>query len=258
MARRPFFVVFLALLVPFQVLADFETVVPSEKPFTKNIRFVVDVSGSMTAKRLSAAIATVIMVSEQPIDEMQIALVTFDDNHAVWPGKPEPDAYRPVPPNWAQLPNLEVTGSPEQPGELTQFISANLRGGSTDPRSALRAAFDDRKDLTVVIISDGEWQSILGSGVDGNLVVADPISIITQLQAARTEPANVVFYSVVEESEQNKAIDANFRRYAREYSGAYYRHKEVREDPGEGNKEESLPDQLPDPTNPFPPRIGPY
>ncbi len=241
-------------------LADYEVVVPAEpeQRFTKNIRFVVDVSGSMNRTRLMAAISTVLHISQQPIDEMQIALITFDTNHAVWPGHPEPDAYKPVPAGWAALPNLDITGDPEDKtkiGELEQFIQRHAISGNTDPRSAFREAIDDRKDLTIVVVSDGEWLIGLGSDPTTGLPqFADPVStVIPAKQQERVDkglaPAVLVFYAVTDKKNQSEGVDANFRSYARRFGGGYIRYVE----PPEAAERESLSDDLlvTPPTGPY-------
>ena len=221
------------LLLATTALADFDIVVEPTHPITKNIRFVVDVSGSMSDKRLTAAISTVLSLAEQPIDELQIALITFDTDHQTWIGKPDPDAYRPVPPGWAQLPDPELVGDN---GALAVFIRGNLKTGGTNPQSAIREAIDDRKDLTVVVITDGEFPpaSLVG---------------IPAYQAARIaknlDPAELVFYGVVEEFEQDVSINDRFKEFAKEFGGSYLRHREP-------------PIELPEPVPFDVPGLSPY
>jgi len=193
---------------------------------TKNIRFVVDVSGSMSSQRIDAAIANMLSIAEQPIDEMQVALITFDQEHSVWPGHPH-GGYKPVPPGWAQLPDLDITGPN---GELSTFIHDHIRDGNTFPQSAIHAAIDDRRDLTVVLITDGELgQSNLGIPGPHNEPPADPLSEISALQAARLNqnlaPALIILYSVIEKSKQDINVDTWMTRKATALGGGYFRYE---------------------------------
>lgn len=147
---RHLLVVACALLVA--VLADLITVVEPQARLTKRIMFVVDVSGSMRGDKLGAACAAVTGALQQPVDEMEIAVIAFNDQPRRWPGIPE-DGERRVPAGWAALPSQDAVR------EAEKFLAGLGAEGNTLVVPALQAALaEERKELSLVLVSDGIFQ----------------------------------------------------------------------------------------------------
>ncbi|MCO5167674.1 MAG: VWA domain-containing protein [Planctomycetes bacterium] len=117
---------------------------------TRRVLFVVDRSGSMHGDHFSRALDAVRSMLEQSTDELEFALLAFNDVPTRWPGVPETDRPRPVPPGWAALPS--DTALTKANGWLEEMGA----GGDTLIIPALRAALvEPRDDLSVVLVTDG-------------------------------------------------------------------------------------------------------
>lgn len=133
-----------------QVRTEIREVVGSEKRFTKNLLLVIDQSGSMGRHDVQMALQAFKMISEQPIDEMELGVIVFAHGALRWKGVKEED----VAPGWARLPSAEATKL------ANKFIGAgHLSCGSTDFLAAMKLLESDtRKDpFDVIVISDGEF-----------------------------------------------------------------------------------------------------
>ena len=126
-----------------------------EKPstqLTKRLFLVLDVSGSMRGLKLGRVLQTVSQVIQQPLDEAEVAIVTFNERSERWPGLPEPDADKPVPPGWARLPSVVALNYAQG------WVASRDAGSSTDPTTAMNRAFEDtREGLSIVLVTDGEF-----------------------------------------------------------------------------------------------------
>lgn len=148
---RHLLVVACALLVA--LLAELITVVEPEARLTKHIMFVVDVSGSMRGDKLGAACAAVTGALQQPVDEMEIAVIAFNDQPRRWPGIPEAEGERKIPAGWAALPSQDAVR------EAEKFLAGLGAEGNTLVVPALQAALaEERKELSLVLVSDGIFQ----------------------------------------------------------------------------------------------------
>jgi hypothetical protein len=114
---------------------------------TKRVLFLIDVSQSMDINA-SQAISALNAIVEQPIDDLEIACISFDHRATRWPV--ESDGRTPA--NWAALPAENVLP------ELNDWLSERHRGGATYLVEALELALSEqRRELTLFVISDTEW-----------------------------------------------------------------------------------------------------
>jgi hypothetical protein len=132
-------------------------------PLNKNIFFIFDCSGSMNTNKIREAMNFLIAITTQPVDDMQFAVLAFDEpklssttKHGLyrWPGKPEPDLPYPILPGWAGLPSKIAVD------EVVVWIkeTRSNTGGDTYVAPAIRnALIEDRNEMSIVIISDGEF-----------------------------------------------------------------------------------------------------
>ena len=126
--------------------AGFLTVVPPEARLTRRILFVVDTSGSMRGDKFGQACSAVLKVAEQPVDEVEIAVLAFNHGTRRWTGVPE----KGIPPGWAALPSLHATQA------AAGFLAQGGAGGDTQVISALREALAEKRDeLSIVLVTDG-------------------------------------------------------------------------------------------------------
>ncbi|MEZ6185319.1 MAG: VWA domain-containing protein [Planctomycetota bacterium] len=128
------------------LVAGFLTVVQPEARLTRRIVFVVDTSGSMRGNKFGQACSAVLRVAQQPVDEVEIALIAFNHDTRRWPGVPEEG----IPPGWAALPSLQATES------AAAFLAQRGAGGDTQVITALRQALaEPRDELSIVLVTDG-------------------------------------------------------------------------------------------------------
>ena len=126
--------------------AGFVQVVTPEARLTRRIVFVVDTSGSMRGDKFGKACSAVLRVAEQPVDEVEIAVIAFNHDTRRWPGIPEEG----IPPGWAALPSLQATQA------AAAFLAQRGAGGDTQVISALSQALaEPRDELSVVLVTDG-------------------------------------------------------------------------------------------------------
>lgn len=139
-------------------------------PITQRVLFVVDRSGSMHGDHFSRALAAVRELAEHPTDDLEVAVIAFNDTATRWPGKPE-QGQRKVPQGWAALPSETAVG------EAEAWLAALGAGGDTLVLPALRAALAEARDgLSVVLVSDGLF---------GRERTDEIMKAIADLQAAR-------------------------------------------------------------------------
>ena len=119
---------------------------------TKRVILVLDVSGSMRAEnRIGRAIQVLKHVMRQPVDDLEVAVITFSSNMERWVGVPEPKADPPVPYGWARLPSATALRAAEM------WVATRVSSG-TEPNDALKAAIKEARDeVSIVFITDGDF-----------------------------------------------------------------------------------------------------
>jgi len=135
-----------------------EVIVEPTSRFSSRIIFLYDCSASMNRHKLNRALNALMMISEQPIDEMQIAIIAFDDEISRWIGIPELTAADPIPEGWAGLPSADAIS------QMTNWLSTVKYGGMTNIFRPLTLAIrENREEISIVIISDGQFNDIIPS-----------------------------------------------------------------------------------------------
>jgi len=119
---------------------------------TKRVMLVIDVSGSMKSEnRIGRAMQVVKHVMGQPVDDLEVAVVTFSSKWERWEGVREPKADPPVPYGWARLPSATALS-------LAQAFVATRDSSGTAPNEALKAAIKEARDeVSIVFITDGDF-----------------------------------------------------------------------------------------------------
>ncbi len=136
---------------------EVKQVVAPKKDFhaSNRILFVVDTSGSMR-DHYQQAVESVLHLVEVPIDDLQVALVTFSGSPVVWKGRPQPCQHAPtekhtkkcVLEGWAEL--------PEGYRAFRKYLATCPADGGTEPATALSIALaQPLEELTIVLVSDG-------------------------------------------------------------------------------------------------------
>lgn len=116
------------------------TVRPGPRP-TKNMLFVVDVSGSMGSTEFARALGAVAMIAGQPIDDGAFGVLAFAD---------QPTRFKHNGRDWFELP------SERSVKRATTWLAASGSSGNTLLAPALKAALrDKRRKLTIIVVSDG-------------------------------------------------------------------------------------------------------
>ena len=143
---------------PVQMIWD----IPSTRPPSKNIFFIVDTSGSMDGVRVQSAIQMVMMIAGQVIDDLQVATISFGSSTKRWPGTLDVDPQTQIHQSrkgWSAMPsayNLQ---------ELHTWLQNNRDSSGTNMLTPINQAFDSClgnggydavDDLSIYIISDGE------------------------------------------------------------------------------------------------------
>ena len=147
-------------LVP--LLSGLVTVVEPTERLSKRILFVVDVSGSMQGDKFAAACQAVTQALQQPVDELEIAVLAFNDTTSRWKGVPEAarEGRHAVPEGWAALPSQEAVE------QASAFLLEAGADGDTLVIPALEAALKEgRKELSIVLVTDGIFQRETGDEV---------------------------------------------------------------------------------------------
>lgn len=139
-----------------------EQIVAPDKGFrmSSRILFVVDVSGSMRdGKKLRQAIDSVLLIVGSGVDGFRVGAIAFTHGFSRWAGVPQ-CKHKPtqghnktcVPPGWAEIPTDYRA--------VLAWLSTLAALGGTEPRHAFHQALQDpTRDLTVVLISDGEFDA---------------------------------------------------------------------------------------------------
>ena len=132
------------------------TVVSPTTRLTKRIVFLVDVSGSMAGLKFDRACGAVLEIAGQPVDEMEIAVFAFDNTPTRWPGIPEAKdlekGIKGIPKGWAALPSQEAINTSSH---WLGGISPD--GGTLVIPPLLAALAEERKELSIVLITDGQF-----------------------------------------------------------------------------------------------------
>ena len=155
-------------------------IVSPEQPPTNNILFLIDGSGSMSGDKINVAIDFAMEIAGAPVDDLQIALVTFGNFVSRWEGMEDinPTTGDPISrPGWAVMPsaenlqaarnwlisNLDAGSTLICPGISHVFASSS---GQEDPLGLYSQTVND---LTIIILTDGlftdQMESSDGSGI---------------------------------------------------------------------------------------------
>ncbi len=145
-----------ACILYFVMASSLITVVPPTTRLTKRIVFLVDVSGSMAGLKFDRACGAVLEIAGQPVDEMEMAVFAFDNTPTRWPGIPEPrdleQGIKGIPKGWAALPSQVAMN------KSSRWLSGISPDGGTLVIPALLAALaEERKELSIVLITDGQF-----------------------------------------------------------------------------------------------------
>ena len=181
-------------LAPVILALTLTPVVQPEDRASKSICFLVDVSGSMDASRSATAISAFLTFSQQPIDEMKLAVIAFADHPVVckFEGK-----------TWAKLPDRDVIV------QARAFLEAQAGDGGTYLSEGLKRALSlDEPELTVVVITDGD---LYHERTDWLL------ACLRKWQSHREKPALIGFVGVGHARAKNVLITL-----AKEGKGGYY------------------------------------
>lgn len=163
MARRFALLFALALLSSIQVFGQEEPekkeiepkqiVAPTER-LSKRIFLVIDVSSSMDhPDRVKQVLKLVRHVTEQPIDDYELAIVVFNDDSERWPGvKDADDNKNPIPWGWARLPSATTIDTAQK------WLSEQKPRGGTDPERGFEVALrEKRSDMSIVFVTDAGY-----------------------------------------------------------------------------------------------------
>lgn len=155
---------------------EIHEVAPGNRRMTTKIAFVVDTSGSMeTEGRVQMSLTFARDLLGRPGDELLVQLFAFKASHTRWPGvRPDPNEVRfgpPPPEGWTEFPSVPALESAQR------WLNEQGASGGTNPISAMTAALRlDQRDLTVVLITDGEF---------GSTTAAQFMAIVEALQKQR-------------------------------------------------------------------------
>jgi len=146
--------------------AQISWVIRGIQPPYKNILFLVDTSGSMSGRKVEHAIKAAMNISETPIDDLQIAIVSFGSYVYRWEGTADinPKTKKPLSmKGWSLMP------SKENLDKAYQWLHSNKQDSCTFILPAMQHAFNSCigkptepcsapiKKLSIIIISDGEF-----------------------------------------------------------------------------------------------------
>lgn len=120
---------------------------------TTKIAFVVDTSGSMdNTSRIGSALSFAKGIIGQQGDELLVALIAFSDSHTRWPGVKHDGIGKPPPKGWTYFP-----GVPQLKSAQSWLDNQSVEGGTNPVSAIIEALAEPVKDLTVVLITDGEF-----------------------------------------------------------------------------------------------------
>lgn len=151
-----------------QVQKQLEMTVAGHQPPTSNILFIVDTSGSMDQQQVADAIQAVLNIAEVPLDDLQIALISFGGVARRWAGTEDrnPQTGELISrPNWSLMPsrhNLDAA---------REWLENSRDGGGTQIIAAINQAFascgageggQSVRNLSIIIISDGDFNNFGG------------------------------------------------------------------------------------------------
>lgn len=119
----------------------------------KNIHFILDRSGSMNADQLASALGCFLMIAEQSVDEINMAITVFGENAVRWEGVPDERTPR----GWASMPSQTSLEAARE-----WLTTVEINSGSTCLHEALNTVDTkiverlggDIDEITVIVISD--------------------------------------------------------------------------------------------------------
>lgn len=133
-----------------------EPVVPQTRRMSNKVAIVADASGSMNdVARISIALGFIRYMIGHGDDHLDIAAFAFSDEFVRWPGVPYTGNGRAPPRGWTAFPSEEALDN------VNSWLRAQVASGGTNPVGAMLAALrEDVDDLTVMLIMDGEFDSV--------------------------------------------------------------------------------------------------
>jgi hypothetical protein len=199
-----------------------EWIIPSEHPPTSNILFLIDGSGSMSGDKVNAAIDFALSIAGAPVDDLQIAVVTFGSHVRRWEGTEDIDPRTGQPMSregWAVMPSADNLGA------ARAWLSENLDMGSTHLRPGLIHSFascsggedplslysQNVESLTIIILTDGAFSDSMEVSIDG----AGILDVLAGEQQNRINAElDEAIIGVIGINVNNDRSDANMRRLA--------------------------------------------
>lgn len=177
-----------------------QIIVEPKTPVTKRVMFLLDRSGSMHGNALSMAVNALLDISEQNVDEFDIALIAFNDSLARWPGIPGSGTPR----GWASMPSDKALQN------MKEWVNNFNASSNTHLIPALiRALSEQRDELTIIIISDGQFNDPTPNTVPPIAMILNTIAVGQQERAKMGfQPANIICYGIGPINENLRVIGA--------------------------------------------------
>lgn len=228
---------------PKQETLELKEIVKGQNTLSKRIFFIIDVSGSMKGDgKIGRALKFVRTIWQSPVDEFEIAVAVFNDNSVRWDGFPSgKEDPHPTPKGWAKLPSKDAIDAAQK------FLDGYPGDGNTYPMPALEMALkEDRSDLSIVFVTDGDYSGPTQS-------VLDDIKKLQEDREKKGLGKAVISVFGVGDAEKQK----NLSEIGKDYLGGFYIEKppEVKKvDPEDkdSNKKDSLILDDPIPSAPEP------
>lgn len=172
------------------------------QPPTNNIFFLVDTSGSMDGQKVQTAIQMTMQIAETPVDDLQVAIVSFSEAYSRWPGTEDidPRSNKPLSrKGWSLMPSRDNLD------KAFEWLQNNKFSSGTYLAPALKHAFQTTngengnvkvKELSIIVISDCGFYAQRGL----ELPYAEIRKIIIGEQKAREAlglpPASIGFFGI--------------------------------------------------------------
>ena len=119
----------------------------------KNIHFILDRSGSMNPDQLASAMGCFLMIAEQSVDEINMAITVFGENAVRWEGIPDERTPR----GWASMPSqtsLEAAREWLTTVEINNSSTCLDEALKTVETRIVERLGGDINEITVIVISD--------------------------------------------------------------------------------------------------------
>jgi hypothetical protein len=176
----------------------------------------------MSGDKVNAAIDFALSIAGAPVDDLQIAVVTFGSHVRRWGGAEDTDPRTGQPMSragWAVMPsadnleaartwlseNLDMGSTHLSPGLLHSFASCS---GGEDPLNLYSQSVEN---LTIIILTDGDFSDPMEVSIDG----AGILAVLAGEQQDRTNAElEEAIIGVIGINVSNDRSDANMRQLA--------------------------------------------